>query len=370
MATNNFLTFCPTDSGTNLLTQSEYAADSERTVGNQPGVARSKLNNKAIRQSAFITSQLAQLASDFTGADMLDNGDSAQILSKLQALIQPFAVTIQKFTTGSGTYYKSYVFAISSGSATAGATYSHNGFTYTVQETVASGTIIRMIGTGAPLVSGTLTKTGGTGDATLDFYAVRPPLYLKVRMVGGGGGGGGSVNSAISLAPTAGGNGVASTFGTALLSAGGGIGGSIAGASGAGGSGGSSSLGTGPVGIALTGGSGTSIFSQGAGAGTSAGAPGGSSAFGGGGGGGPTGSSGGSGVTNTGGGGGGAGGPAGGFNGAGGGSGGFVEAVIHSPDASYAYSVGTGGAAGGAGSSGNDGGSGGSGLIVVEEFYQ
>jgi len=48
MATNNFLPFSPTDTGTNLLTQVEYAAATDRTIGNQPGVASSKLNNKAI----------------------------------------------------------------------------------------------------------------------------------------------------------------------------------------------------------------------------------------------------------------------------------------------------------------------------------
>ena len=51
MGTNNFLPFCPTDSGTNLLTQGEYAVIATRTTGNQPGIASSKLNNKAIRQA-------------------------------------------------------------------------------------------------------------------------------------------------------------------------------------------------------------------------------------------------------------------------------------------------------------------------------
>jgi hypothetical protein len=51
MATNEILRFAETDTGTNLLTQSEYAADSQRPIGNQPGVARSKLVNKALRLS-------------------------------------------------------------------------------------------------------------------------------------------------------------------------------------------------------------------------------------------------------------------------------------------------------------------------------
>jgi len=89
MGTNNFLTFCPTDSGTNLLTQSEYAIAADRTVGNQPGVASSKLVNKAIRQSAFITSQIAQYLANKLNANVLDDADVAV----LQALfVSAFAM--------------------------------------------------------------------------------------------------------------------------------------------------------------------------------------------------------------------------------------------------------------------------------------
>lgn len=89
MATNNFLTFCPTDSGTNLLTQGEYAIAADRTVGNQPGVASSKLVNKAIRQSSVITSQLAQYLSDKMATNILDDGNLAPVLALMNSGFAP-----------------------------------------------------------------------------------------------------------------------------------------------------------------------------------------------------------------------------------------------------------------------------------------
>lgn len=205
--------------------------------------------------------------------------------------------------------------------------------------------------------SGTYTKPAGV-------------LYIKVTMVGGGGGGGGATNNSTGGVGTA---GTASTFGTTLLSAGGGLGGdggTTATDHPTGGAGGSSSLGTGPSGIALTGGGGCSginmVVDQ-----YVWGGQGGSSAFGGAGKGAFNGI-GGNGVANTGGGGAGGGYSGGGVgqSGAGGGSGGYVHAMITSPSATYPYSVGGGGAHGAATPVGNNGGDGGSGFILVEEFYQ
>lgn len=68
---------------------------------------------------------------------------------------------------------------------TAGATYTHNGITWTVRSAsiVAGAGTITVYGTGAPGASGTLTKTGGTGDASVTFsaYAVDgTELYIGV----------------------------------------------------------------------------------------------------------------------------------------------------------------------------------------------
>lgn len=92
MATNNFLPFSPTDTGTNLLTQVEYAAATDRTIGNQPGVASSKLNNKALRQSAFITSQLAQWLSNVLDQNVLDDANTAALLAQFYTGFSPSVV--------------------------------------------------------------------------------------------------------------------------------------------------------------------------------------------------------------------------------------------------------------------------------------
>ncbi len=62
-----------------------------------------------------------------------------------------------------------YVFTVTSANATAGATYTNNGQTFTVVQTISSGTKLITTGTGAPTASGTLTKATGTGDATITF---------------------------------------------------------------------------------------------------------------------------------------------------------------------------------------------------------
>ena len=210
--------------------------------------------------------------------------------------------------------------------------------------------------------------TSGTGTYTLP--ASPAPIYIRVVMAGGGGGGSGSglVNTAGS-----GGNGGNTTFGSSLLAANGGIGGADAGATPAS-QGGTASLGTGPVGLALTGGNGQGTFGGYAGfVNLFTGGSGGNGPLGGAGQNGGGVINGSAGATNTGSGGSGAGGPNNAGNyypGTGGGAGGYVDAIITSLASSYAYAVGAAGTAGTAGTSGNTGGAGGSGVIIVEEFYQ
>lgn len=97
---------------------------------------------------------------------------------------------IARVFTSSTTYNQTYIFFIASGSATAGATYTNNGVTYTVSVTISSATVLKATGNGLPENSGTLTKASGTGDATLTFSAYRKPLYVMAQVVGAGAGGG------------------------------------------------------------------------------------------------------------------------------------------------------------------------------------
>lgn len=309
-------------------------------------------------------SKLANIGAGSSGQVFTSQGASAPIWADSASAPTRPAPTVQTFLSSSATYNKNYAFVISSGSATVGATYTNNSVTFTVYATVSSATLVYMSGSGAPDASGTLTKSAGTGDATLTFSSVIAPLYLRVRMVGGGGGGGSSGSSGAA----AGTSGTATTFGTTLLSAGGGTGGAAS-TTGMGGAGGSSSLGTGPVGLALSGGTGGN--SNFAAAGTSAsGGLGGVTVFGGYGSGDTATGGGTNGIANTGAGAGGGFGITGtGRGGGGGGSGGFVDAIITNPSATYAYVVGPGGAGASAGTSGYAGGAGATGLITVEEYY-
>jgi hypothetical protein len=190
-------------------------------------------------------------------------------------------------------------------------------------------------------------------------------VWIRVIMLGGGGGGAGSGTVSSMGVGGAGGN---TTFGTTLLSAGGGLG-AVQNAQGSGGAGGTASLGSGPIGLAIAGsiGGGGSIQSSsgdaicgGNGGGTFLGTasvsanstPLASPAN--------TGIGGSGGGTNQ---------VASSFAGGGGGSGGYVNAIISSPSSTYAYAVGAGGTAGTAGTSGSAGQAGSSGIIIVEEYY-
>lgn len=370
--TNDFVQFCETSTGTNLLTQGDYLTDAQRPIGNQPGVARSKLVNKAMRQATVIASQLAQYIANKTGADILDNGTTDALIGQITSALSFKAPIIRKFTAGTGTFNKSYIFAITAGNATIGATYTNNTFTFTVVATVASAAQVIMTGSGAPSASGTLTKASGTGDATITFHSVAAPLYFKATLVGPGGGGGGGGASG-----GANGTGAADTtyfrVGASpdLLVAGGGSGGGSW-SSNAPGAGGVASLGTGPIGIAVQGGNGCASGFMGTAGNYIPGSTGGGTALSGGGGGGYATNAAVAVAVNSGAGGGGGGnnGGASSGTGAGGGGGGFVQAFIMNPAPVYVYNVGNGGAAGTAGAGGGSGANGADGLIIIEEHFQ
>jgi hypothetical protein len=181
---------------------------------------------------------------------------------------------------------------------------------------------------------------------------------LRIRMVAGGGGGGASDTLTTDAV-----NGSASSFGSTTVNGGSkGLVRSAAGPQGGpGGTGGTT--GTGTQVVRLGGRKGASGSDS---AGVAAGDGGDSAFFGGGGAGAPYNTdAAGAGVANTGGGGGAA--ATAPSTGSGGGGGESVEFVVNAPSASYAYTVGSGGA--GMISTTNDGGSGAAGIIIVEERY-
>lgn len=85
MAENQILPFAVQDTGTNLLTQAEYAADAQRLAGHQPGVARSKLENKALRQVSTMAAGLAQFIANRQADDVTDAKTPAEIAAMLES---------------------------------------------------------------------------------------------------------------------------------------------------------------------------------------------------------------------------------------------------------------------------------------------
>lgn len=377
---NDFVPFA-TGVSANVESQSDYLADPQTAIGQQPGVAKSAQNNKALRQATSIAAALAQYMANQTGNDVLDDGNQAELLATLALTFPGNTLPTQTTLTTTGTP-TGYLFTCSTANATVGATYTNNTQTFTVLATLASGTMLFCSATGAPTSSGTLTKNTGAGDSTITFSAIQALAtyttpancrFLEVEMVGGGGpGAGGNLSTDDAT------DGLPSIFGVNLLFAGGGVRagtireGVVRGNSP--GPGGSASLGSGPVGIALTGGwgcpgvGGSSNFGPG---GNGASTP-----FGGSGAGGNTNDgdiadNGDQGIDNTGAGGGGGnyfGGS--GSGGGGGGGGAYIKAQINTPAATYFYAVGPGGPSSGTnGGDAGNGASGGKGVILIKEHY-
>lgn len=80
---NDFLPFA-TQSGANVLSQSDYASLSAIATGYTAGIAKSNALNKTWRQSSIMAAVLAQFISDQTGANSVDDGTTATLLANLK----------------------------------------------------------------------------------------------------------------------------------------------------------------------------------------------------------------------------------------------------------------------------------------------
>lgn len=83
--TNEILRFCQNDITTNLLSQSEYNSDSQRPIGNQPGIARARLVNKVLRQTSTVSAGLAQWLADLQDSNVVDGLTPAQFQAIINA---------------------------------------------------------------------------------------------------------------------------------------------------------------------------------------------------------------------------------------------------------------------------------------------
>lgn len=91
MPTNQFYEFA-TSSAAYVETLASYATDVERTAGQQSGVARAELNNRALRQGSAMAAAIGEFMIG-QGYDALDDGDTAtraaDFAAAVAALIQP-----------------------------------------------------------------------------------------------------------------------------------------------------------------------------------------------------------------------------------------------------------------------------------------
>ena len=90
MPTNDFKAFAIGGSA-NVLTQVQYEALAALGVGFATGLAPSAAFNKAWRQSSFIAAAIAQVISDLSATDVLDDGNLSVLVAKIKATISPTA---------------------------------------------------------------------------------------------------------------------------------------------------------------------------------------------------------------------------------------------------------------------------------------
>ena len=84
--TNEILPFANSGSA-NVLTQVAYNSDSQRPLGNQPGLARSNLVNKALRQASAMAAGLGLFIANRQANNITDSLTPAQVEEYLQDAI-------------------------------------------------------------------------------------------------------------------------------------------------------------------------------------------------------------------------------------------------------------------------------------------
>lgn len=116
MATNEILPFAGSATGSDILSQSLYNSDAQRTVGHQAGVARRELINKTLKQSSIISAGLGEFLAQYQATNITDSLTPDQIktaiTSSITAMITPYIkyifaddyATLQLAVTAAGAY--------------------------------------------------------------------------------------------------------------------------------------------------------------------------------------------------------------------------------------------------------------------------
>jgi hypothetical protein len=121
---------------------------------------------------------IIDIADDGTGATIkVTNADNGVTTAASNSAIVPVGgdFTIGLVQIGTGQTAVGYGFTVSAVNATVGATYTNNGHTFTILNTLTNSDspqqILLATGIGAPTATGILTKTSGSGDATITYTA-------------------------------------------------------------------------------------------------------------------------------------------------------------------------------------------------------
>jgi hypothetical protein len=90
----DFLPFA-TGPGANIVSQASYAADPLTGAGNQPGIARSNVNNKALRQGTFVAAGVSQFITEQLNEYVFDDANLASWVDKFRrALLTLYPRTV------------------------------------------------------------------------------------------------------------------------------------------------------------------------------------------------------------------------------------------------------------------------------------
>lgn len=79
--TNSLEKFAVNDTGTNLLSDAAYLADAERLIGHQPGIARSQLENKALRGATLVSAMIGRFIAAWQVENIADDRDPLDLMS-------------------------------------------------------------------------------------------------------------------------------------------------------------------------------------------------------------------------------------------------------------------------------------------------
>ena len=90
MATNEILPFADAG-GANVLAQAAYSADAQRSIGNQPGIARADFNNKVLRQAALMAAGLGQWLADKQATNVTDTLLPSQLSTMIENALKSYS---------------------------------------------------------------------------------------------------------------------------------------------------------------------------------------------------------------------------------------------------------------------------------------